>query len=337
MPASPVSVIIPTYNRAHLIGRSVESALAGVRPGDEVLVVDDGSTDDTAAVLAGFGERIRYLNMPHGGAGATRNAGIRAATRPLVAFLDSDDLWYPDKLDLQRAVMDRRPDVLFSFTDFGVRTADGTETRRFLRRWHNDPRPWSEILGPAVPFSGLAELPPGRADFPVYVGSLYAAELERDYVATFTLVARREEAGDALRFAEDVPTWEDWECFGRLAQKGPAAYLDCETAWQCGHRGFRLSEVNEFDRARAALTIMPRVWGADPDFMARHGDLYERRRAGHHLKRAQWLIRAGRMHEARDDLKQIPSSPLSWRLLSRLPGPVVRGLLGLRRAMRPHQ
>ena len=90
-----VSVIILTYNRSAVVTRAVESALSCVRPDDEVLVVDDGSTDDTAAALARFGDRIRYLPGPHGGAGRARNRGVAAASRPLVAFLDSDDEWVP--------------------------------------------------------------------------------------------------------------------------------------------------------------------------------------------------------------------------------------------------
>src|SRR5262245_3320321 len=125
MPPSSVSVLIPTYNRAHLVARSVESALAAMLPDDELIVADDGSTDNTEQVLAPYAGRIRLLRLPHGGAGVTRNAAIGVATRPLVAFLDSDDEWDSDKLVLQRALMDARPDVLFCFSDFRVRETDG--------------------------------------------------------------------------------------------------------------------------------------------------------------------------------------------------------------------
>src|SRR5204862_8204293 len=123
-----------------------------------------------------FAGRIRYLPLPHGGAGVTRNRAVAVATKPLLAFLDSDDEWYPGKLALQRSLMARRPDVVFCFSDFCSKLADGTEEHHYLSRWHNDPRPWDDILGPGHRYSELAPLPAGRADFRVHVGSLYLAE-----------------------------------------------------------------------------------------------------------------------------------------------------------------
>src|SRR5262249_24789612 len=155
----------------------------------------------------------------------------RQATRPLIAFLDSDDEWMPDKLALQRSLMEKRPDVLFCFSDFAGRSLDGQVEHHYLRRWHQDARSWDTILGAGVPYSLIAPLPPGRADFRVHTGSIYLGELLSDFVCTCTCVVRREPAGAALHFAEDLPVSEDKECFGRLAGAGTAAYLDCETCW----------------------------------------------------------------------------------------------------------
>ncbi|MGE4086193.1 MAG: glycosyltransferase [Vicinamibacterales bacterium] len=105
-----VSVIIPTYNRAATVTRAVRSALDQAVPDVEVLVVDDGSTDDTAARLAGIDHRVRVLRQPgNEGAAAARNRGLRAARGQAIAFLDSDDVWLPDKLARQLAVLDGAP------------------------------------------------------------------------------------------------------------------------------------------------------------------------------------------------------------------------------------
>ena len=82
MTTQAVSVIIPTYNRAALIGRAVDSALTQVRAGDEVIVVDDGSTDGTEQVLATFGDRIAHVHLTNGGAGKARNKGLERARNP---------------------------------------------------------------------------------------------------------------------------------------------------------------------------------------------------------------------------------------------------------------
>jgi glycosyltransferase involved in cell wall biosynthesis len=79
MDDAAITVAIPTYNRADLLPRAIDSALASLAPGDEILVVDDGSTDNTAEVMARYGEPVHYLPVPHGGLAAARNAGIANA------------------------------------------------------------------------------------------------------------------------------------------------------------------------------------------------------------------------------------------------------------------
>jgi len=97
-----VSVIIPTLNRAPLVSRAVESALSALSDEDELIVVDDGSTDGTSEALARYEGQIHVLRGRGAGVGAARNAGMREATRDLLAFLDDDDEWMEDKIDLQR-------------------------------------------------------------------------------------------------------------------------------------------------------------------------------------------------------------------------------------------
>ncbi|MGA9828801.1 MAG: glycosyltransferase family A protein [Rhodanobacteraceae bacterium] len=330
-----ISVVIPTYNRANLTPRAVNSALASIQPGDEVIVVDDGSTDDTPARLASFGARIRYAQIPHAGAGAARNHGISMADKPLVAFLDSDDVWMPDKLDMQRCLMERRPDVVFCFSDF-VSRESSADIHHYLRHWHQDPRSWDEILGAGERYSDIAPLPDNRTDFRVHFGSLYLPELERDYVATFTMMVRREQAGSALHFAEDVVTCEDWECFARLARSGTAAYMDCDTAWQYGHSGPRLTDdnANGVNRATWRLRILERVWGSDAAFLAEHGDRYARVCQRYRLQRAKSLLHQGQSRLARDDLRHCTGVPWRYRFAAAMPASLIGGLLGLRRRLR---
>lgn len=100
-----VSVIIPTYNRATLVSEAVESVLRGTVAPLEIIVVDDGSTDDTREALRRFRERVHYIFQPNRGPAAARNVGINAAQGQVLAFLDADDLWLPDSLELRVARM----------------------------------------------------------------------------------------------------------------------------------------------------------------------------------------------------------------------------------------
>src|SRR5690349_10342119 len=101
MSQPPVSVVVPTHNRARTLGRTIESVLAQTYPSVELVIVDDGSSDDTGEVIArgwGADARVRYLKKPNGGPASARNFGFRAARGEYVALLDSDDTWHPWKL-----------------------------------------------------------------------------------------------------------------------------------------------------------------------------------------------------------------------------------------------
>ncbi len=111
-----VSVIIPVYNGAATIGRALASVFAQTFTDYEIVVVNDGSTDDTASVLAGYGDRVRTILMTNSGPSAARNAGVSASSGEYLAFLDDDDEWMPRKLELSIPVLDREADCVLAYT-----------------------------------------------------------------------------------------------------------------------------------------------------------------------------------------------------------------------------
>lgn len=118
MPSNPdISVVIPTFNRVGLVERAVASVLAQTRRAQEVIVVDDGSTDGTTELLQERFGAVEYLRQEHQGVSAARNRGIAAATGQWIALLDSDDEWLPEKLDRQLASLELAPDYLVCHTD----------------------------------------------------------------------------------------------------------------------------------------------------------------------------------------------------------------------------
>ncbi len=118
-----VSTVIPVFNAASFIARAVDSVLAQTYPNVEIIVVNDGSTDDTGAHLLAYGHRIRVIEQENAGLSAARNAGIRATRGDLVAFLDADDWWLPSKLERQVALLDANPRLGFCSTC--ARVVDG--------------------------------------------------------------------------------------------------------------------------------------------------------------------------------------------------------------------
>lgn len=115
-----VSVVIPTYNCARFLGQTIDSALRQAYRDFEIIVVDDGSTDDTQQVVAGYGKTIRYVYQSNQGASAARNVALSIASGEFIAYLDADDLWIADKLSRQVEYLDAHPACGFLHTEVSV-------------------------------------------------------------------------------------------------------------------------------------------------------------------------------------------------------------------------
>ena len=123
-----ISVIVPLYNTRAYIVEAIDSILAQTRPADEIIVVDDGSTDGGAELLAGYGSRVRVIRQANAGGATALNRGIAQATGDTIAFLDADDLWAGDKLERQQGILlakDSVDGVLGLIQQFDQRDAAG--------------------------------------------------------------------------------------------------------------------------------------------------------------------------------------------------------------------
>jgi glycosyltransferase involved in cell wall biosynthesis len=198
MTGPTVSVVIPTYNYARYVGDAIDSALAQTAPPLEVVVIDDGSTDDTPAVLAKYGDRIRAIRKENQGLSAARNTGIREARGEWVAFLDSDDAFHPRKLELQLAALAADPKLKLAAT----------------AAFSDEPVAWADI--PAAP-----------PVVPVTAGAVAV----RTFFAPSSVLVRRDcfdAVGDfdtALRSVEDRDMWV------RVCAKFPAAVVAAPLTW----------------------------------------------------------------------------------------------------------
>jgi len=198
--ASPlVSVVIPTFNYGHFVTEAVDSALAQTYRPVEVVVVDDGSTDDTRARLGPYRDRIAYVHQPNRGLSAARNAGVARARGPVIALLDADDQFHPRKLELQMAYLAAHPAV-------GLVACESFEDPAL--RWPAvDP-----AGGPATPV-GLRALVTRSRFAPSSVAVRKAC---LDAVGPFD---------PALRSAEDRDMWI------RVAARFPVARLEAPLCW----------------------------------------------------------------------------------------------------------
>ena len=138
MSAPRVSCIVPAFNGARYLGEALDSILAQTYRPIEVVVADDGSTDETADIAARYGAAVRFVAQATAGPPATRNLGVRAARGDLVAFLDADDLWHPEKLARQMARFTARPELGVSVTH--IQHFWIPELANEEQRFRNDPR-----------------------------------------------------------------------------------------------------------------------------------------------------------------------------------------------------
>ena len=206
-----VSVIIPTYDRADILPRAVDSVLGQTFEDLELVVVDDASMDETPHVLAEYDDdRLHYVrHSENQGGSAARNTGLEHATGEYVAFLDSDDAWRPRKLDRQVAELDRRDDDWVAvYCDAEFVTDDPHPIRTAATRLLD------QVGGPNPPSEGGEEL----------VRYVLADELHTS--AGSTLLARRETVEAIDGFDESFDRFQDPEFLIRLLRQGQLAYVD---------------------------------------------------------------------------------------------------------------
>lgn len=248
-----LSVVVPTWNRAHLVCDAIDSALNQRPGGVEVIVVDDVSTDNTAAVLGDrYGGSIRLLRRgERGGAGAARNAGVALASGEFVAFLDSDDVWLPGKFDAELRVFERFPGaeaVLSDSQNFFEHQADGPS--RFAQ-------------------NGLLSTTRGEVCWAGQCDWLWTNSTNT--VHTCSVTVRREaleRIGQKL-FAEDLDCCEDWEFQMRVCHRCRVVVLpkvlahvrrfDDDSRSGRGIPGRKASRDQELILLRDRLTVMKRA------------------------------------------------------------------------------
>ena len=193
-----VSVIIPTYNRAELLKRAIQSVLHQTYQDFDIVVIDDASTDDIRGMVESFNDdRIHYIR--HGsnrGPSASRNTGIRATKAKYIAFIDSDDEWLPEKLEKQLAIFETASErVGVVYTAFW-RIAEQGQTYF----------PWLNMSQRG--------------------GDIHDALMNENFITTSVVVIRRDCFEKTGMFDEGFPMWEDWELWIRVSKHYQFRFID---------------------------------------------------------------------------------------------------------------
>lgn len=198
-----VSVIIPMFNAGKYINAAIDSVLAQTFSNIEIIAINDGSTDDTSSKISHYLTlpKFKYIEQVNSGVSAARNAGLRAATGDMIAFLDHDDLWLPDKLEKQIRFLGDHPNIGLVHGNISFIDADGMPIPRERSNFQTDASGWC-----------------------------FAYLFNDNRIATLTVCMRRECFSNAGFFREDIHGAEDYEYWLRVAQKYPIGHIDEDLA-----------------------------------------------------------------------------------------------------------
>ena len=219
-----VSLVIATFNHGRVLPEALDSALAQTLKGLEIVVVDDGSTDDTAAVLARYAGKIRVVRQPNRGLAAARNTGLATARGRYVSFLDADDVLMPTKLAEQQALLERAPTVGWTYCDVLIETvATGAQVRA------------SERFG-----YGARMLD----------GWLFPELIHGNFIPAIGPLIRRGVLDAAGGFDEQLTALEDWDLWLRLSLISEARYSPAVLVRYRVHPGGMSEDRSRMDESR---------------------------------------------------------------------------------------
>jgi glycosyltransferase involved in cell wall biosynthesis len=301
-PVPRLSVVIPTYNRAHYIRQAIDSVLRQTMQDVEIIVVDDGSTDNTRAQLASYGDRIRYIRTENKGVAHARDVGSAASRGQYITFLDSDDLLYPYMLELESRLLDRCPDVGLVYAEMSGFDDHGFFDRFHLKTYHHsayrDPRvSYGRMFDTQVTLGDLEVLPAdlvsedrSLVDRRAYFGNIFDSYLLNIVVFQNNTMLRRDVVEAVGARNARMKYYEELEYLLRITRAHRVCFVDVPTYKLRYHDGQVSSTAGPGGRyvwlrkQQELLRIVKRNALAEPSYYEHHRGAVDRHLA--HLHRA---------------------------------------------------
>jgi len=311
MPSDLISVVIPTYNRIECIEKAIRSALAQTYRHLEVIIIDDGSTDGTASVVKQYlgTKKVKYIFQDNRGPAAARNRGMVEARGAWIAFLDSDDEWFPWKLEVQIKLIKNLGDVGLIFTDFSA-TVGAEHHQSFIKvyypifnRFIVD---YSQIFEQSVNAVDILGSPsPIPPTTRLYVGDIARWIFRGNFVPTLTVLGRRDLFLAIGGMDETLRTGEDADFYLRFCLRHKVAFLDVPSAHYTTSCANRLSaDRYTVEMIRNWYRSLQKVVEEVPDFARCNRELVGRQLSYRAYRLARRLIFDGNAGEGRKLLSE---------------------------------
>jgi glycosyltransferase involved in cell wall biosynthesis len=308
-----ISVVVPTYKRRDWIGQCIKSILDQTYRSFEIIVVDDGSDDDTESIVRALDTdaRIRYFRQKNQGPASARNKGIKEAKGNWIAFLDSDDQWLPWKLEVQVKVMKSLPHISLFFTDYSAKDATH-KIESYIRDYYpifkrNNLKysqifEYSKTLNELINWENISEIDGGTR---VYWGNIFYWIFQGNFIPTLTVLGRKSIFIELGGMNEAFRGGEDSDFYLRYSFKNQACFIDVVTA---------NASLNAADRLTGSISIsinwlesIKNILNKYPEFVSENKRLVLSQLALRAYKTGKILIRNGQKEVGRKYLKEAVS------------------------------
>lgn len=223
---SKVSVIVPTYNNAQYICQAIESILNQTYRNFEIIVVDDGSTDNTAKILAPYKSKIRYFYQHNQGPAVARSTGILNAKGQYLSFLDADDYWKPQNLEIKEKILQRDPSLGAVFSNFFLFSNDAIISNNAIDRHYPIFRREKITIAQLFSHKELASTKDPNTFFTVYKGTIFEPLLFGNFINLCSILIRKDSQESVGLFRSDLRTQQDYEYWLRFSRQHKMAYVD---------------------------------------------------------------------------------------------------------------
>jgi glycosyltransferase involved in cell wall biosynthesis len=296
-----VSIVIPAYNSADTIIETIQSIFNQTFSNYEIIIIDDGSTDDTKQVLEPYMHKIEYYAQRNQGQSAARNEGIQKAKGDFIAFLDDDDLLHPDNLKIKLGILKKHPEIGAVFSDFRLFNKDNFITPKSPLDFYKSLKRYKKDVADIFREKKRLRLTE-KFEVEYFYGNIFDDLFMGNFILTSSFIARKKFADEIGWFKPDIRAQEDYEFYLRFSKKHPMAFVN-ETLVDYRRGDNQLTGHSYMEPiTKSVVTIIDQY----RDEFSKRGEIkiFKKRKAGSLVRLSEVYLGKGLKSEARNIIRE---------------------------------